>query len=82
MRTPARPTSVCMAFTETVKFWMEQLETEGCYVNFDEEAGTAEAVDSQTDTVVYRALQKGYNQPWIVGCYNSTNFTWEKPECP
>lgn len=81
MRTPARPTGACLATTETVRHWIEKLEEEGCYVAFDEEAGIAEAIDSQTDTVVYRALQKGYEQPWIVACYDSTNIKWEKSEC-
>jgi len=60
--------------TERVGLLYEQ----GCDVKSDADAGTVEVKDG--DDVVFRGLEKGRGQPWIVMHYNSDRITWQKPE--
>ncbi len=65
---------VCLSTTKVVREFLDRLEADGCEVKLDLEAGTATATDD--GEVVYRALQKGKGQPWIVRCTNSRRISW------
>jgi hypothetical protein len=67
-----------MARTDTVFYWVEKLEAEGCTVEHDHLAGTVRVKDD--GEVVYMALQKGFDGPWIVACYNTPRMTWNEEE--
>lgn len=69
---------VCLSTTKTVRAFLDRLEADGCEVVLDLGAGTAVATDD--GLVVYRALQKGRGQPWIVRCMDSARINWAKPE--
>lgn len=66
---------VSMATTTTVKAALKGLKDQGCDVTLNTKAGTAEAKDGAV--VVYKALQKGRGQPWIVRTSNSDRVTWK-----
>lgn len=69
---------VCLSNTKTVKQFLARLEADGCEVLLDMVSGTATAtVDG---VVVYRALQKGRGQAWLVRCTDGGRITWAKPE--
>lgn len=72
-----RPAGVCLALTATVKRFTADLKTAGCTVDHDKIAGTVVATEPG-GKVVYRALQKGNGQPWIVSMYNGDMVTWAK----
>lgn len=66
---------VHLADTETVKKFIRQLKDDGCEVMEDyENALVVEAKDG--DVSVYRGIQKGRNQPWLVMCRDSDNIKW------
>jgi len=69
------PARVCLAATDTVLAILEALKANGCEVHLDEDAGTATATDG--DTIVYRAIQKGSEGPWIVRTSDSDRITWK-----
>lgn len=60
---------VCMTDTKTVKRFMADLLANDCECVLDLQAGTAEAKDG--NITVYKALQKGKGQPWIVAYENT-----------
>lgn len=67
---------VCMADTATVKKFMKKLRENGCVVTEDyTDTLTVEAKDGPV--TVYRAIQKGKNQPWLVRCVDTERFTWK-----
>jgi hypothetical protein len=63
-----------MATTKTVLKFLEDLKNKGCTIAHDPDAGTATAHDGTV--CVYRALQKGKRQPWIVRTSNGPNVQW------
>jgi len=65
---------VCLSTTKVVREFLDRLKADGCEVKLDLDAGTATATDG--GVVVYRALQKGKGQPWIVRCTNSRRISW------
>jgi len=67
---------VCMSKTSIVLAKVDDLKELGCTATVDREAGTVEVKDG--DVVVYKALQKGKGQPWIVRCVNSERVWWQK----
>lgn len=69
------PARVCLATTATAKAAVEGLKASGCEVRLDEEAGTATAMDG--NTLVYWALRKGHEGPWIVRTSDSDRITWK-----
>jgi hypothetical protein len=72
--TTTRPTS-CLATTATVRNTLAGLTFAGCEVDGSISAGHLSVYDDLT--LVYRALQKGKGQPWIVSAYNSERITWK-----
>jgi hypothetical protein len=71
---------VGMLKTPAVKAYLQMLKQAGCAVKLDTKTGTAEAFDG--DAPVFRALQKGPGNPWIVRYQNSDRVTWNQPETP
>jgi len=67
----------CLMFTKDVNRTCDELEEAGCVVERDDQAGTVTVKDD--GTVVYRAIQKGFGQPWIVMFEDSKRIGWEKP---
>ncbi len=65
---------VGMLMTKAVKEYLKQLKTAGMEVKYDAKAGTAEVKDG--DVVVFKALQKGNGQPWIVQYKDGDNVKW------
>lgn len=65
---------VGMLMTTAVKDYLKKLGDAGMEVKHDKDAGTAEVKDG--DVVVFKALQKGRNGPWIVRYNNSENVKW------
>lgn len=68
---------LCMAHTKTVQDTVEKLRTAPIplLLFVDWEVGTVTVKDG--DTIVYRALQKGADGPWIVRFSRSENVQWE-----
>lgn len=66
---------VCVATTATVKAFIKQLEEVGCETHLDLSVGTAEA--TLDGHVVYKAIQKGANNPmWIVRTVSHGHIKW------
>ncbi len=66
---------VCLTDTKTVKSFMKQLKDAGCEVMEDyKDACIVEAKDG--DTVVYKGIQKGRGQPWIVRTNSTERIKW------
>jgi hypothetical protein len=56
---------------------MTQLRNAGFECNEDyKDSLTVEAKDG--DVVVYKGIQKGKGQPWIVRCVDGPNVKWNK----
>jgi hypothetical protein len=70
-----RPAYACMATTNVVKAAVANLTHNECRIEADYEVGIVQAFDG--DAIVYRALQKGEGQPWIVSCFNSQRIHWD-----
>lgn len=67
-----------LALTEDVMRHAKTLESAGCDVNHDKDAGTLEVRDG--DVVVFSAIQKGdKHQPWIVLFRESERVKWTQP---
>ncbi len=62
--------------TTTVKKFMKMLEEAGCECRLDMEAGTALAIDD--GHVIYKALQKGRNGPWIAQTMDTDRIKFVK----
>lgn len=73
----AKPVGTCLASTETVKTTVASLESNGCKVT---EGSYREGymTVSEGDKPVYKVLQKGHRQPWIVIMYNGDRVRWQK----
>jgi hypothetical protein len=72
---------VCMTDTATVKRFVQLLRDAGCSIEEDyNDALTVKATDGTT--VVYWALQKGRNGPWIVRYNDSERIHFPPPVPP
>jgi hypothetical protein len=67
---------VCMLLTKDVTNYLRQLKRNGCTTTRDNDAGVAEARDG--DQIVFKALQKGQGQHWIVRYLNSDRIQWDR----
>ena len=56
---------------------VRELKRVGCKVIRDNDAGTVEAREG--DTVVFMAIQKGRNGPWITRYTKGQTISWENP---
>jgi hypothetical protein len=65
---------VALLRTETVESILRDAVGKGCYVEHDKSAGTAKA--HRNGDVVFQALQKGKDGPWICRFVNTEHITW------
>jgi hypothetical protein len=65
---------VALLTTERVLEILRDAITKGCYVEQDNQAGTAKA--HYSGDVVFQALQKGKDGPWICRFLNTESITW------
>lgn len=66
--------------TERVNDLCRQLRERGAKVERDDEAGTVRALHGKD--VVFMAIQKGHNQPWIARFIQNDLFEWVEKERP
>lgn len=64
----------CMAETKKVQAAIANLRANHCVVLGGIQSGFVTVKDN--GKIVYRALQKGDGQPWIVSWYNSDRIQW------
>ena len=72
--TKAKPSFVCMANKATVREFVMSLVGLGCILDGSLSAGFVVLKDD--GVVVYRALEKGPGQPWIVSGFSSDRISW------
>jgi hypothetical protein len=68
------PTFVCLSHTKTVADTLDDAMANGCTKEGGIRDGFLTIKDGET--VLYRALQKGTGQPWIVAGYESERIKW------
>jgi hypothetical protein len=70
-----RPVTTCLATTTTVRRALEGLLAADCLVSSGS-LSEGYLIVQDAGVKVYQALQKGADQPWIVGCYKSDRINW------
>ena len=75
MSNKLKPTSTCLELTATVDEFIAALKFNGCEIRRDKDARTVEAFDD--GVTVFRAIQKGNRQTWIVSFYETDRIKWK-----
>ena len=65
---------VALLTTDKVLSILREAVSKGCYVEHDKSAGTAKA--HRNGDLVFQALQKGKDGPWICRFLNTESITW------
>jgi hypothetical protein len=65
---------VALLTTDKVLAILREAVNKGCYVKHDKSAGTAKA--HHDGALVFEALQKGKDGPWICRFVNTESVTW------
>jgi hypothetical protein len=66
--------AVALLTTDKIESILREAVSKGCYVEHDKSAGTAKA--HHGGDVVFQALQKGKDGPWICRFVNTEHITW------
>jgi hypothetical protein len=65
---------VSLLTTDKVLAILRDAAGKGCYIEHDKSAGTAKAY--RNGDVVFQALRKGKDGPWICRFVNTESITW------
>ena len=65
---------VALLTTDRVLSILRDAVTKGCYIEHDKVGGTAKAYHS--GDLVFQAMQKGKDGPWICRFLNSDHIAW------
>jgi hypothetical protein len=66
--------AVALLKTDRVLAILNEAASNGCYIEHDKAAGTAKAYHN--GDVVFQALQKGKDGPWICRFLNTESINW------
>ncbi len=66
--------AVALLMTEKVLSIFREAASKGCHVEHDETAGTAKAYHG--GDLVFQAIQKGKDGPWICRFSDTEHMTW------
>lgn len=69
---------VSLATTEAIHEYASSLKANGCLVYMNHDSGTIEARDG--DQTVFRGIQKGFAQPWVVNFTDSERIKWKESD--